>query len=89
VVVVSPDEGLPVWDHVAERRLYEFEAYVEARLAAEPTGEWVPIAAATEQAARDALAEIAAEQELVESRWPWAELFAAQAADIGEVHYPW
>jgi hypothetical protein len=81
------DEGLPVWGHAALRRYYEFEASVHAQLKAEPEGEWVPLARATEQADRDQRAADVAERDLCESRNPWPEIFRLMPSWMRNVIY--
>jgi hypothetical protein len=73
---VTLDPRSPFVEHLAERDAYEDD----------PEGR--ALAAATEAEDRRLAYEDWLDRELCDSRWPWAELFRAQAADIGEVHYP-
>lgn len=85
------DEGLPVWGHAALRRYYEFEASVHAQLAAEPEGEWVPLARATEQADRDQRSADVAERDLLESpeaeHAKWQGIFRASPSWMQNIIY--
>jgi hypothetical protein len=80
---MSLDELRPIDEH---RRLRE-QMLAQAAPRRDDPETW-RLMRLTEQDTRDQRAAEVAERDLCDSRWPWAELFRAQAADIGEVHYP-